>query len=93
MLTRRRHLTLFAVIVLVVAGSFLGAALEVEGAHHQEEVHHCVTCCTTHHTATAPAPIPLAVGQPAMPLAFFTTSDPYDKIVVRQLDPPPKFLA
>lgn len=40
------------VMVLVLGGLLLGMT-ETEGANHQNEVHHCVACCTNHHMATS----------------------------------------
>lgn len=80
-------------MLLLVAGGLFGGILEAEGAHRQDEVHHCVTCCTTHHTATAEVgahrQILMSPDLMAVPLG---SSNLYTELVIRLLDPPPKFL-
>ncbi len=40
-------------LVLIVAGIF-ACMLEIEGPGHQQEVHHCVTCCASYHVSVLP---------------------------------------
>lgn len=94
MMTHRRRSFLFVVIALMVVGGVLGASLEVDSADHQREAHHCAVCCVTQHTATPPTSAEPQLILPSVAiLPMATSSDPYDEIVVRLPDPPPKFLA
>ena len=84
---------LVAVIALLMAGGLLAGAAESEGFDHQQEVHHCVTCCTTHHTAapaTSAVALPRLIVASRLPLAAICL---HSSLVVRLPDPPPKFLA
>lgn len=94
MVMSRRRSCLLVVIALTVAGGVLGASLEVDGAHHQREAHHCAVCCVTQHTAIPPTSAEPQFILPSVAiLPVATSSDPYDEIVVRLPDPPPRFLA
>ena len=88
-----RNRTLFLVIAAVLAGGLLASALETEGPSHQLETHHCAVCCTTHHTASTTEPARFGPARAAQHLTVIPLSSPFTELVIRLLDPPPKFLA
>lgn len=91
-ITHRRSMWL-GVVLFLVAGGLLGGALETEGACYQDEARHCMTCCTTHHTVTTHMTANLQVLTPSDPMGVPSTSSALcGKLVIRLLDPPPKFL-
>ena len=89
----RRSRTFVIVVMVLVVGGLVSGMAETEGANHQDEVHHCVACCTSHHTATMTQP---ATFQPILPqdrLLLSESSVLHPQTVVRLLDRPPKHLA
>lgn len=88
-----RNRTLFLVIAAVLAGGLVASALETEGPNHQLETHHCAVCCTTHHAAAPVEAVRVDVTLAASAPTLALIPSPYTELVVRLLDPPPKFLA
>ena len=88
-----RKRTLFLVIAAVLAGGLVASALETEGPNHQRETHHCAVCCPTHHAATPLESARFGTALPASAPTPVLIPSPYTELVIRLLDPPPKFLA
>ena len=84
---------LLAILLFVLVGGIVSGAAETKSPN-QDELHHCVACCTTQHTAT---PTLTRVGmQPSESSEnryAVIVSSPYSQTVIRRLVPPPKFLA
>jgi len=85
--------TLAVVFSCLLAGGLIASALETEGSNYQSEIHHCMTCCTTHHTATPAATVPIRQVAPVVSRLPAVTPQLSSQLVLRKLDPPPKFLA
>ena len=88
-----RHKKIFSVLVFLMVAAFLVAAVEMGGGDHQQEVHHCVNCCVSHHVAV---PTSQANGPPvnlsATPLVAKVSLLAMQPLIQR-LDPPPKLIA
>ena len=77
-------------LVLIVAG-MLACMLEIEGPSHQQEVHHCVTCCTSHHVSVLPtqATIRPPLQTVRVPISAYALG--LSQAFLSPQTPPPKF--
>ena len=90
----RLHTLWLAMVAVLLAGGFVATTAESAESGHQQEAHHCMTCCTTSHAA-APATqigaLPLVVSSASrLPITALRV---HTSAVVRLPDPPPKLLA
>lgn len=79
-------------IALVVVGCWLGCADETE-AHEGADAQSCVTCCANHQLLPTSFRTSMTVPDGFLASGVSMATDLYDQVVVRLLDPPPKFAA
>ena len=77
-------------LVLIVAGMF-ACMLEVEGPGHQQEAHHCVTCCTSHHVSVVPLQEAVKPSLQVVHAPVSAYSLSFNQVFLSPQTPPPKF--
>ncbi len=77
-------------LVLVVAG-MLACMLEVEGSSHQQEAHHCATCCTSQHVSPLPSQGIIKPSLQVVRAPVTTHSLGLSQVFSSPQTPPPKF--
>ena len=74
--------------VLVVAGLLVCA---VDGPDQPQDVHHCLTCCTSDHTSALPSHAAITLSLRAAPAPAAAYSLGVSQAFLSPQTPPPKF--
>lgn len=77
----------------MIIGGLVGAAVETESADHQDEIHHCINCCTTHHEVMTPNPLSALIRRISLARNAVAPETLVSQPVIRKSDPPPKLFA
>ena len=79
------------VMAAAMVGCWLLCAAETEAHHEGTDVQPCVTCCANHQVLPPASRLSVALPDSFVAGHLGATSELYDQVVVRLLDPPPKF--